>query len=58
MILQEKNESMQHGVNDEVRVLKECVKKLEGDVRPPRQRGERECWASVQYSRRECVGVT
>ena len=49
---------MQHGVNDEVRVLKECVKKLEGDVRPSRQRGERECWASVQYSRRECVGVT
>ena len=41
MILQEKNESMQHGVNDEVRVLKECVKKLEGDVRPSRQRGER-----------------
>ena len=31
---------MQHGVNDEVRVLKECVKKLEGDVRPSRQRGE------------------
>ena len=32
MNLQEKNESIQHEVKDEVRELKECVKKLEGEL--------------------------
>ena len=31
MNLQEKKESIQHDVKDEVRELKECVKKLEGE---------------------------
>ena len=32
MNLQEKNESIQHDVKNEVRELKECVKKLEGEL--------------------------
>ena len=45
MNLQEKNESIQHDVKDELRELKECVKKLEGELalsksRPTRQHGE------------------
>ena len=32
MNLQEKNESIQHEVKDEVRELKECMKKLEGEL--------------------------
>ena len=64
MNLQEKNESIQHDKKDEVRELKECVKKLEEQlalsknisVRSTRNM-ERQCWANAQYSRRECVGV-
>ena len=32
MNLQEKNESIQHDMKDEVRELKECVKKLDGKL--------------------------
>ena len=32
MNLQEKNESIQHDVKDKVRELKECVKKIEGEL--------------------------
>ena len=67
MNLQEKNESIQHDVKDEVRELKECVKKPEGDLALSKNFSEllsdrlvnmkRQCWANAQYSRRECVEV-
>ena len=63
MNLKEKNESIQHDVKGEVRELKECVKKLEGELALSKNISEllsdrlvnmeRECWANVQYSRRE-----
>ena len=67
MNLQEKNESIQHDKKDEVRELKECVKKLEGELALSKNISEmlsdqlvnmeRQCWANAQYSRRECMGV-
>ena len=67
MNLQEKNESIQHDKKDEVRDLKECVKKLEEQLALSKNISEmlsdqlvnmeRQCWANAQYSRRECVGV-
>ena len=67
MNLQEKNESIQHDQKDEVRELKECVKKLEEQLALSKNISEmlsdqlvnmeRQCWANAQYSRRECVGV-
>ena len=67
MNLQEKNESIQHDVKDEVRELKECVKKLEEELALSRNISEllsdrlvnmeRQCWANSQYSRLECVEV-
>ena len=67
MNLQEKNESIQHDKKDEVRDLKECVKKLEEQLALSKNISEmlsdqlvnmeRQCWANAQYSRRECVRV-
>ena len=67
MNLQEKNESIQHDVKDEVRELRECVKKLEGKLALSKKINEllsdrlvnmeRQCWANAQYSTRECVEV-
>ena len=54
-------------MKDEVRELKECVKKLEGELALSKNISEllsdrfvnmeRQCWANAQYSRRECVEV-
>ena len=54
-------------MKDEVRELKECVKKLEGELSLSKNISEllsdrlvnmeRQCWANAQYSRRECVEV-
>ena len=67
MNLQKKNESIQHEVKDEARELKECTKKLEGELGLSKNISElvsdrlvnfeRQCWAHAQYSRRECVEV-
>ena len=67
MNLQEKNESIQRDVKDEVRELKEWVKKLEGELALSKNISEllsdrlvnmeRQCWANAQHSRRECVEV-
>ena len=67
MNLQKKNESIQHEVKDQVRELKECMKKLEGELALSKNISElvsdrlvnieRQCWAHAQYSRRECVEV-
>ena len=67
MNLHEKNESIQHDVKDAVRELKECVKKLEGELALSKNISEllsdrlvymeSQCWGNAQYSRRECVEV-
>ena len=61
MKLQEKKESIQHDVKDEVRGLKECMKKLEAELALSKNISkllsdqlinmERQCWANAQYSR-------
>ena len=65
MNLQEKNESMQHDMKDEVREKNECVKKLEEELALSKNISkllldrllnmERQCWANAHYSRRECL---
>ena len=67
MNVQEKNESIQDDVKEEVRELKECVKKLEGELALSKKISkllsdrlvnmEIHCCANAQYSRRECVEV-
>ena len=67
MNLHEKNESIQHDVKFAIRELKECVKKLEGELALSKNISEllsdrlvymeSQCWANAQYSRRECVEV-
>ena len=67
MNLQEKNESIQHEVKDEVRELKECMKKLEGELALSKNisellqyrlvNTERQCQTDAQYFRREYVKV-
>ena len=69
MNLQEKNESIQHDVKDDVRQIKECVKKLGGELALSKNISEllsdrlvnmeRPCWDNnAQYSRRERTEVT
>ena len=69
MNLQEKNESIQHDVKDDVRQIKECVKKLGGELALSKNISEllsdrlvnmeRPRWDNnAQYSRRECTEVT
>ena len=60
MNIQEKNESIQHDVKNQVRRLKECIKKLEGELVDSLNRLadiERRYWATAQCSRHECVEV-
>ena len=67
MKLQEKNESIQHDVKDEVRELKECMKKIKGELALSKNISkllsdwlvnmEKQCWANAQYSKCECVEV-
>ena len=67
MNLQEKNELILHDVKDQVRELKEYVKKLEGELVLSKNISEplsgrlvnmeKHCWSNAQYSRRECVEV-
>ena len=67
MYIHEKNESIQQNVKDEVRELKKCLKKLEGELPLSKNIGKllsdrllnmkRQCWANAQYSRRESVEV-
>ena len=67
MNLQEKNESIQHDVKDKVRELKECVKKIEGELALSKNISEllsdrlvnmeRQYWADSQHSTREYVEV-
>ena len=57
MNLQEKNESIQHEVKDEVKELKECMKKIEGELALSKNISEllsdrlvnmeRQCWANT-----------
>ena len=60
MNIQEKNESIQHDVKNQVKGLKECIKKLEGELADSLNRLvdiERQYWATAQCFRHECVEV-
>lgn len=61
-----RTDSIQYDVKDEVGELKECAKKLEGELDPSKNTSElsrlvsmgRPCWANAHYSRYKCAEVT
>lgn len=60
------SDSIQYDVKDEAGELKECAKKLEGELDPCKNTSElcrlvsmgRPCWANAHYSRSKCAEVT